>query len=103
MVPDQFVQGKARKKRHHKERLLLFFVFRNAEIVEINDVRVSQLSENGTFPPKQINLLRTHEFLDRLDGYVALHFEIKGAVNNSHPAFPDDLFDFVSAVEFGGD
>ena len=58
MTPDQLVERDARQEWHDEERLLLSAILTNAEIIEINNIRMPQLPKDSTLPPKQIYLLR---------------------------------------------
>jgi len=96
MIPDDLVERKTWQEWHHKERLLVSLLLCNAEIEDIDYVRIAQPPENGAFPPKQLDLLGIQYFFDRLQRDVTVHLKINGAVDDSHPSLTNDLFDLVT-------
>ena len=83
-------------KWHQKEWLLVSLLLCNAEIEDIDYVRMAQPPENAAFPPKQLDLLGIQYFFDRLQRDVTVHLKINGAVDDSHPSLTNDLFDLVT-------
>ena len=101
MAADQSIECGARQKRHNEEGLLLPGLLADAEIVKIDNVRMSQFSEDCTLFAEQLDLLITEELFNRFQRDVTLDLEVNGTVNDPHAALADDLLDLVSAAKFG--
>ncbi len=95
-LADEMVQSRARKERHDKVRLLLAVFFEFTDVEDFDNVGMAHRGEHITLFVEQLQRRRIWNIEDCLDSDFAPDDGVVGAINQAHPALPEDLPDLVA-------
>ena len=92
---NQFGKRSSRKQRHHEEGLLHAMFVDFPYIANVDDVGMADAGQHAPFLAKQLNRKGIGDIPHGLERHRTLGFDVNGAINYTHPAFTEKLFDLV--------
>ena len=99
-LADEMIQRRAGQKRHDEVGLLLALFLKFSDVEDFDDVGMAHRGEHVALFVEQLERSGIGNVENGLDGDFAADDGVVGAIDQAHPALPEDLPHLVPASQF---